>query len=56
MKTQNRPLNGRLIYVENVSGRTVTISIGSWALLQHKKRILTNDPQYRNGKLKIAYL
>lgn len=56
MKTTAKPTHGRLIFIENTSGRTTTVATGPWALLQHKKRQLSGDPQFRGGTLKIAYL
>lgn len=56
MKTTAKPTHGRLIFIENATGRSITVAIGPWALLQHKKRLLSGDPQFRGGTLKIAYL
>jgi hypothetical protein len=54
--TTKRPTHGRLVFVESVTNRTVTISVATWPLLQLKKKQLAADPQFRNGHLKITHL
>lgn len=46
---------GRLIWIDNKSGREHTILTGPFPLLSSRKKILKQDPLYSNGKFKITY-
>lgn len=55
MNTSTKPKFGRLIWIENGTGREVVIKTGQFALLNFHQKVIKAEPQYTNGKFKITY-
>jgi len=53
--TTQKPKTGRLVWIENRTGRMVTIITGTFALCQHERQRIEEDPQYRTGTFKLKY-
>ncbi|MDD4374195.1 MAG: hypothetical protein PHG67_09785 [Bacteroidales bacterium] len=53
--TTQKPKFGRLLWIENGTGREVLVTIGDFRFLGWQKSILKSDPQYANGTFKLVY-
>ncbi len=51
-----RPEFGRLVWIDDVTGKTQVLRVDRWAVLQSVKKRLKGDPGLRGGKLHIKYL